>query len=140
MNQKQRDYLTKRLQKLAEEKKASFKVEDPDLTPFKKKLKTDPAKISAKLKDQVSESHLGYGNNSQVDGLSFGSVYIYAEDYYTNFHEVNKEAQAFCKKHYKLYDDRLASVNKKCQTLCDKIVFAESYEEALAVLEEFTKF
>ena len=143
MNQKQRDYLIKRLQKLAEEKKANFKVEEPNLEPFIKKLKpVIPGELFAVLhKELKPEGYKPYTTDyKRVSTLTDTSHAIHSRDFYSNYDEVQKEVREFCKKHYDVYDKRLISIDKECQIHCDKIVFAESYEEALAILGEFTKF
>jgi len=146
MNQKQRDYLIKRLQKLAEEKKSAFKVEEPDANPFIKQLKMKNHNELVNLltsKIKVSERK-NYNYNikdyDRVYDLNDNYSSIYASNIYSNYSEVSEAFQAFCKKHYKVYNDRLASIDKECQNHCDKIVFAESYDEALKIIQEFTKF
>lgn len=144
LNQKQREYLTKRLQSLAVQKKASFKVEEPNLEPFMKKLKSvTPEKIFAILHKEVKPSIYRPWHNGvreRVDGFVKNSHSIGSDDFYSNFKEIQKEAEEFCKKHYKVFDERLKSIDDRCQEYCDKIVFAETYDEALKIISEFTKF
>jgi len=143
MNQKQRDYLIKRLQKLAEEKKASFRLDPPDISRFIGELKLikEPALLALiNRKLLLKEDMNGWGDKAQVIGIKNDYGQIYVGDVYSNYKEVNAKCKEFCKKHYDVYDKRLISIDKECQIHCDKIVFAESYEEALAILGEFTKF
>ena len=145
MNQKQRDYLVKRLQKLAEMKKVSFRVEDPDVKPFIKKLKlksfTDIMSIKGIQKLIKIEPHRnGWTKKDSINGLDNDSEYLHTKDFYTNFDEIDEQIKEFCKKHYSIVDKRKNSVDDKCEELCDKIILAESYEEALEVIQEFSKF
>lgn len=125
-------------------------MEEPDPAPFIKKLKQIPAQelvnfIIKKLNVRNS-IHQDYDYKTKVsgpkivNGFSEDSWYVYARDFYTNYEVVENEYKELCKKHYQTYDERLKSIDDRCQEYCDKIVFAETYDEALKIIKEFTKF
>jgi len=58
MNQKQRDYLIKRLEEIKKEKKNKFYLEEPDAKPFIKRIKMASDSMLAKLiKNEFGEDY-----------------------------------------------------------------------------------
>ena len=157
MNQKQRDYLIKRLKKIKDEKITGFHIDEPDPKPFIKMLKTVRIapiidKINKEFGDITNSIESGYYadlgrrykeyvNGTKIDHLSIqNSVKIERDEYYTNLDKVQEKYKEHCKRHYQRVTDRHEAIEKKYVLLCDKIVFAEDYTEALSFIEQFLKF
>lgn len=155
MNQKQRDYLIKRLEGIKQEKLAT-KLPDPNFKPFIKKIKYIP---SAKILDLVSSeiekkvkninnyksSNYDYKRKEFIEGevtrLSYDASYFsFTLDELTNILEVDAEYRDYVKKYYAGEEQRKQHIELKFQQLCDKIVFAESYDEALKLIQEFVNY
>ena len=156
MNQKQRDYLIKRLEVIKNEKIASFKVEDPNLEPFIRKLKIERVgvlmnKINKVFKNPENKTKGSYYDytqkgrpwtiSSKVTGFSTGGyAKIEDSDYFTNLDEIQEKYREHCEKHYQVVTDRHKLIETKYVEMCDQIIFAEDYEQAAKLIKEFLKF
>ena len=155
MNQKQRDYLIKRLEKIKDEKIAGYHIDEPDPKPFIKMLKTarivsiidrmnkEFGNITNKTESgyYVGKGYGNYVNGTKIIGLySINSVTIKPEEYYTNLSKVREKYAEHCKKHYQKETDRHEAIEREYVKMCDQIVFAEDYKEAAKLIEQFLKF
>ena len=139
MNQKQRDYLIKRLGSIKDEKKKLFKVEEIDTEKLAGKLKLiSDSKLLELVKTKIAEKvkyrigNLTESYNSDVD--------IELKEAFSNASESDKEYKKLEKDRSRLQFVRMQSIENKYNELCDRLIFAESYEEAIKLITEFSKF
>lgn len=137
MNQKQRDYLIKRLTVVKGQKIGSitFPSYDKVIINMVKKisdkqiLKLVHKRVDKKVRDKVG-SYTRY--SSDLD-LEIGDIV-------SNAKECDEQVRKEKELNNAIKNDKIKSITEKYNEMCDKIIFAESYEEASKLMEEFLKF
>jgi len=139
MNQKQRDYLIKRLDEIRRQKIANLELTPIDKQPYLDKIKIAntnkiidlvTGKIESTVKDLLNRNYFYEGIGFCIDIVD---ITLNAKEVYESYDKARDKA-------YSVITQKKQSVDKKYNELCDKLIFADDYEEASKLIAEFTKF
>ena len=138
MNQKQRDYLIKRLEQIKTSKIAEISGEKDYEIIYEKAKKKIEVIPNSKLLKEIQTGIKAFIDNriSVIDRYNGSYDYDFA-DAIVNKSEIAKfvkEESAKVKE--ELYKQTL-KIENKCKELQDKVMFAESYDDAIKIISEF---
>lgn len=136
MNQKQRDYLIKRVDAIYDIKKSAVYSEASKLPKEKVYILrhlvwNKDASIAKQFKNEFVEQieKYSYGRSSQ----NFSIVD------FSNYDNVNKEYARLMSIESRLKDEKVSALARKTTEIKDQIVFAQSYDDCLKFIRQMEK-